>query len=871
MRVLPYSLQGRFLTGLLAVILVMGIFFAFALHEHMKELFLSEARAKANLMASHTEAIQDYVREVLRPAISHAIKPDAFIIEAMSTSFVTRHILSALSTEESDFTYRRVAKNARNPEYEVNREESEYFERFASKPGLTRIERTARVQGREYLTVARPVYFSADCMHCHGDPKDAPAVLLRMYGDKRGFWRKPGELAGLDIISVPVESASGSISRSVTVFAVFFGTGMLILLLVVQFFFNRLVVHNLRRVGAILHSRFFREEEEKGLLAPLQKEEEIEGMVRAIERIATHLSDARLQLRDYAKNLESMVKDRTADLESVASERSADVSMFVRLLGGLSGNVEKLELLRTSLELIARHFGARRAVYACGLSGSDFMVWPPLEGGDAALDPGQKQELARQLPLGQPELSPHVWHIPVQTSGQSRGVLGLYWDNAAPPREQLSLALAFGHQLGIALDNLDALDALLRQNSLLDSLVEGISDPLILAERDSVPLIANASARLLAARLPGGSVDAPLPALLELMLGGRAPGADLSQPGRHDVDLGESGSFAVSVYPLPAGSGHADRAVIHIRETTKEQIMLLHLRQNDKLAAVGRLAAGLAHEINNPLGVIRCYSELLGKMSLGEQGRADLDVILRHVDQAQSVLRDMLDFSRPHSPCPGPCDVAELLGSTLELFRPKARSLRMGMELDLPRPPGLVRLDARMLKQVVVNLLLNAFDAVREAQPRGGGRVLVRAVRDDAAGTLAISVADSGGGIKARDRDKIFDPFFTTKAPGAGTGLGLTVTFGMVRDMGGRLDLTSPSPESAENAGAVFTVTLPLESPEFRENPATPKHPASSALSSPPACAKTSAHQQTPAHPEAPAWPETPAFPERKEEPPHDR
>lgn len=837
MRILPYSLQGRFLLGLLAVIMVLGVFFSIVLRAHMQELFVSEARARANLMAAHTEAIQSYVRNVLRPAVSHTLAPDEFIIEAMSTTFVTRHILSALSEEESHFIYQRVAKNSRNPDYETGGRERAFFERFQAHPELSRIEEIVSIQGREHLSIVRPVHFTPDCMRCHGNPKDAPAVLLSMFGDTRGFWRQPNELAGLDIISVPIESFTRAVSRSVTMFAVFFGSGLLLLLLLMQGFFNRLVVQNLRRVGAILHSGLF-QEEERSLLAPLQREEEIEGMVRGIELIATHLSNARRQLSDYAKNLENMVRARTVDLETVVQERSADVQLFVRLLSGLNRNVEKRELLRTSLELISRHFGAQRAVYACGLSGSDFISWPPaLEGRQTDPAPEEREALNRQLCLGEAALLLDVWYLPVQTSGQTRGLLALYWKRkeredagrpaGAPRPDQVPLALAFGSQLGIALDNLDALDALLWQNSLLDSIVEGISDPLLLTERDGTPVIANASARALARRLlarddcreaedaplsPGDSSDefCLLPGLLDLMYVRQADGADLSSPVRYEVELEDGHSFAVSIYPLCAGASGPARTVIHLRETTKEKRMLSHLRQNDKLAAVGRLASGLAHEINNPLGVIRCYAELLGKSGLGEDQRADLTVILRHVDQARSVLRDLLDFARPHSPCPAVCDVEALLASVLEIIRPKARTSRLEITLDVPRPLGLARLDSRMLSQVIVNLLLNALDAVQEAFPQGGGRIILRAARDDDE-KLIISVSDNGTGIKEKDMGKIFDPFFTTKAPGAGTGLGLTVTFGMVRDMGGRLEASSLPPDHNEGRMTVFTVTLPLE------------------------------------------------------------
>ena len=150
---LPHSLQGRFLAGMLLIMLVVGGLFAVVLRAHMRELFLSEARAKAGIMAAHTEAIQSYVRTVLRPAVSSALADkDEFVIEAMSTSFVTRHILDALSLEDGDFTYRRVAKNARNPDYETTEEENTFFRLFDEDPSRHHVERLVHTKGREHLT-----------------------------------------------------------------------------------------------------------------------------------------------------------------------------------------------------------------------------------------------------------------------------------------------------------------------------------------------------------------------------------------------------------------------------------------------------------------------------------------------------------------------------------------------------------------------------------------------------------------------------------------------------------------------------------------------------------------------------------------------
>lgn len=841
MRVLPYTLQSRFLVGMLFILLITGTLFAFSLRDHMNRLFLSEAQAKASLMVAHTEAIQDYVRNVLRPKTAALIGVDEFIIEAMSSSYVSRRIMGSLKMPDKDFTYRRVAKNARNPDFEVDAKELHFFEGFLKTPEAEWLEEIAKVRGREQLVVARPVYFDASCMRCHGDAKDAPAVLLTMYGSERGFGRYPGELAGLNIISVPVESATGAVSRSVTVFAMSFLGGMLLLLLLAQGFFNRLVVHNLRRVGHILHQKFFLEDENRDVLAPLRKEEEIEGMIRSIEAVAIHLSEARRQLSDYARNLEAKVRERTVDLEAAMRARNADVQLFMRLLSDLNKTQEKRALLKTTIRLIAEHFAASRVAYVCGMKGSEeYTIWPATE---KKLAPEEQKTLHALLAQGKAAVFDHEWYVPVQTSGQTRGMLALYWADdervetpgdadapglshemsscSVPAKTYLPLALALGRQLGIALDNFDALDVLLRQNSLLDSVVDGVNDPLILVEHDMAPVLANASARALARRLlpvsgEGGSSlfaedsAAGLSGIRELLglMGISGQYALRSEPVRSEVSLPDGSSFVMSVHPLPSTRSIELRAVVHLRETTEEKRLLTRMRQTDKLAAVGQLAAGLAHEINNPLGVIRCYAELMDESCPDEQSRADLKIILRHVEQAQSVLGDMLNFSRMREPCPGPCDINEHMREIFEIFRPQAKAARV--EFTLETEPGIpeIHTDKAMLEQVVINLLLNALDAVQQCRARGEGAIILRTRRDRSSDQVIISVEDNGPGIPDHVLPQIFEPFFTTKDPGSGTGLGLTIAFGLISDMGGILEAQSPLHETGLAKGTAFRITL---------------------------------------------------------------
>ena len=838
MRFFPVTLQGKFLAGLVVILLLMGVLFGVALQAHTKQLLVAEAREKAQLMLAHTEAIQRYVREVLRPAVSKRIEADDFIIEAMSTSFVTRHVLQNITEDAMPFVFRRVAKNARNPEFEVTTAEEVLFNRFLADPKLTRIEEVIDQGDAGRLLIARPVRFTADCLRCHGLPENAPAVLLQMYGSQRGFYRQEKELVGLEVVSVPLYTASGPASRSTTMFAIWFVSGMVLLLVVIQGYFNRLVVHNLRRVGSILQRVFFREGGGE-LLAPLEREEDIEGMIRGIETIATHLGTAKEQLNTYAKNLESMVGERTADLEHVLAARSADVELFVRLLRDLNQHGEKKNLLCASLNHVARHFGASSAFYTCGFAGLDSLVWPgclPPESrpqGSPVAPPLENLGQLSLRALEEPVLEENYWLLPVQTSGQSRGVYGLFWNSPAevPGQDCVPRAMALGTQIGIALDNLEALEALLHQNTLLDSLVEGVPDPLLLMEAGGRALLANSSAHHLAARLQHMEHNQPpkngagaevlqeegrqvlLATLLERM-GVTVQATHTDKVSSHEVELPGGLSFDVGIYPFIEGRGLGTRLIVHIRETTEERQLLGHLRRSEKMAAVGQLAAGIAHEINNPLGVIRCYAELLGASLPEGQEKADVETILRHVESAQTVLRDLLHFSRPKVTQAGPCDVAALLASLVELFKPKATRLGVGLVVEATPNLPLVHTDSGLLEQVLVNLLLNALDAV----PPQSGQVRLMAQVPPRQADLSIHIIDNGGGVPEVNLGKLFDPFFSTKPAGHGTGLGLTVAFGMVREMKGTLEVHNRY-EQGVRVGAEFIVTLPLDSMEQGHDP----------------------------------------------------
>ncbi len=238
----------------------------------------------------------------------------------------------------------------------------------------------------------------------------------------------------------------------------------------------------------------------------------------------------------------------------------------------------------------------------------------------------------------------------------------------------------------------------------------------------------------------------------------------------------------------------------HLAETARAHQEVLEaerrLAQSEKLAAVGQLAAGLAHEINNPLNIISGFAEvLLEKAPPEDPARGPLMEIGREAGRCQRLIRDLLHFAKPRASERGPCDVGVLLGETLALVKPQARS--RGIEVLFEAAPGVpeIEADRDQLKQVFLNLALNAC----QAMPSGG--LLAFRVRPADRG-IEVSVADTGSGIAPEHMKDLFNPFFTTREDG--TGLGLATSYATVERHGGRIEVSSE-----KGRGTVFRVLLP--------------------------------------------------------------
>ncbi|HXC93996.1 MAG TPA: ATP-binding protein, partial [Geobacteraceae bacterium] len=271
---------------------------------------------------------------------------------------------------------------------------------------------------------------------------------------------------------------------------------------------------------------------------------------------------------------------------------------------------------------------------------------------------------------------------------------------------------------------------------------------------------------------------------------------------------GKGRYFDVTATPIEDSKGEQNRALIFLRDVTEKRLQEMHLIQAEKLSSIGVLAAGVAHEINNPLSSVAGYAEALLRRfkeehSLSEDSRLDvfpkyLQVIVRESYRCKGIIDCLLSFSRKSDGAVINVNINDILKEVLELVRFKSRyeniEVRTSLQSDLPDVIG----DPTGLRQVCMNLLINAHQAIS-----GDGLVEIT-TRLTKQSMVMFQIRDTGCGISKDAIDQIWDPFFTTKDVGQGTGLGLAVTYNIIKRLGGDISV-----ESQVGKGSKFTVRMP--------------------------------------------------------------
>jgi PAS domain S-box-containing protein len=263
-------------------------------------------------------------------------------------------------------------------------------------------------------------------------------------------------------------------------------------------------------------------------------------------------------------------------------------------------------------------------------------------------------------------------------------------------------------------------------------------------------------------------------------------------------------TMRASASPLFDAENKLSGVIVSVRDITVEKKLEQQIIQSERLAAMGQMIGGFAHELNNPLTSILGMSELLQEGEATDSVRRQMGILQQQARRAAEIVQNLMYFSRPPAPGKSPIDLGELVQRTLHLH---AYSLRKSnITIDFLKAPSIpsVSGDAHQLMQVFLNLILNSEQAMREVRDRGTLRI--RLEKNEK--SVAVIFQDDGPGIPPDILPNIFDPFYTTKRPGRGTGLGLSICKAILREHNGNVEAAS-----GPGGGAVFTVTLPAAVP----------------------------------------------------------
>jgi hypothetical protein len=382
--------------------------------------------------------------------------------------------------------------------------------------------------------------------------------------------------------------------------------------------------------------------------------------------------------------------------------------------------------------------------------------------------------------------------------------------------EDMALVGAVAGQAATALENArlygqlrGKADEIERLRQFSDSVVESLSDGLVVVDLDDRILRWNRRVEELVRQDRSRAVGRRLPAMFSRAF------VETLHAARRDSPAG------TTLYRVPLATGHGDERralllnvaiapfqtadgsqagwIIVLEDVTDRANLEEQLRLSEKMAAIGLLAAGVAHEVNTPLTGISSFTQMLLERSDPKDPRTELlEKIERQTFRAAKIINSLLNLARPSGGETAPVDLNAVIGDVLSLLEHQFKISRIQVRKDLAEPSGVVRGVEYKLQQVFLNLFLNA----RDAMPKGGWLSVTTRVED---AEVVIEVSDTGVGIPSEHIARIYDPFFTTKPEGGGTGLGLSVTYGIVQEHGGTL-----SCESDLGKGTKFRLALPV-------------------------------------------------------------
>ncbi len=402
--------------------------------------------------------------------------------------------------------------------------------------------------------------------------------------------------------------------------------------------------------------------------------------------------------------------------------------------------------------------------------------------------------------------APASWlGAPLVAGGRTMGAVSLSSERAGTfGKTELTLVAAVLAQAAIALENARLVELLSSAKREWEKTVDAISQAICIVDAHGTVRRANRVFADLIQTAVTAIPGRPWIGLLPPQWSDPVARA-IAEPTASTVEI-RAGDRTLLLTAIPMADPGA--AVLVFEDQTDRRRLQEQLIQSEKMSAIGQLIAGVAHDLNNPLASVVGFSDFLAEAGgIPPSLQEPLQVIRQEAERAATIVKNLLSFARRQEGERTPLPVRVLLDSTLALLRNQLMAHKVEATLEVE--PGLpdIEVSANQIKQVFVNIINNACQAIASDAPSGRIWITAKRVHD----SVAVSVTDSGPGMPEEIASRVFEPFFTTKPEGAGTGLGLSISQGIVKEHGGRITLETPP-----GGGATFTVELPLRAEAAR-------------------------------------------------------
>ncbi len=802
------SLGTRFLIPF-GVLAVLGSVFVFSQtykssYKHAEELLSQQAA----IALQFNLAIRDYAGKKIRPVVEKLVDKDVFMPEVMSTSYISRKIFEEVRKSFPDYIIRFSSDHPRNPVNLAGPDEHETIEFFQRNPQVKQLTKEVHIQGKRYLANFTSRWFTPGCMQCHGDPKDAPAELVKRYGDNAGFHRRVGEVAGLDTVAVPIEAINASLASDLRSQSLILAAGLVLLFTSIVVIFRFVVTRRLVTMARHFDDIAAHTESPWMTPVPVKGNDEISVVGVAFNKLVE-------QLRTAQASLEQRVAERTEAYLEANDQLQRELAERRQAEEALRKSEEQYRvLMETASDAIFAADGETGLIADANQKSSELLGIPKTQIiglHQSQLHPPEDAEkyrdLFHRLTARGGIISDDIYvvnnegtRIPVEISasttviGDKKLVLGIFRDISKRKRVEEELRTRQAE-----------LTSILRAVPVgigvtLNRVLKEVNDHVCTITGYSREELLGLSSRMLY----------PTPEDFDFV--GREKYRQIASQGVGTVETrwqqknGNVIDVLLSSAPINPGDGPRDLLFTVMDITERKKMELEHFRI-DKLESLGIMAGGIAHDFNNVLMTIlgnislasmdimgSTSTEAVGWLANAEQG----------CQQAMVLARQLLTFAKGGAPIKQIHSLPDILQEAVRLALSGSKSRH---ELACPERLWNVNVDRGQIHQVLSNLLINAD----QAMPLGG-LICIEAQNVELDPTakvplprgkyVQVIITDQGVGIPPQQLGKIFDPYFTTKQKG--NGLGLATVFSIVKQHGGLISV-----QSALGEGTIFHLYLP--------------------------------------------------------------